>query len=262
MLDDLKRLLNEKSIRFHRTGNRLRCFPHVVNISVQHGLRALGCGSKKSDIDLQLGEAGRASGNAESDADDPPAHPRSLFPAARSLIAKARQSGLHREEFAQILEECIKNQTFGEGVEPSGKQLLRDVDTRWSSIFLMIDRLLSLYPAVQLLMQKHDPGALLSDKTLDVLADIREFLAIPHSVQELLSAENTPTASLVLRAYTELIDILKEAQSALPRISHGIQAAISALEEYMGYTRQTHVYALAMSTSLSSHACVRCRHSR
>ncbi|KAI0355006.1 hypothetical protein OH77DRAFT_1404202 [Trametes cingulata] len=250
MLDDLERLLNERGIRFHRTGNRLRCFPHVVNISVQHGLRALGCGSKKSDADAQVGEPECAGGDAESDFDATPAHP-----PVRSLISKARQSGLRREEFAKIVEECVKNRMFGEEIRPSGKQLLRDVDTRWSSIFLMIDRLLSLYPAVQLLMRKHDPDALLSDKTLDVLADIREFLAIPHAVQELLSAENTPTASLVLQAYTELIDLLKHSQSTLPRIGHGIQAAISALQEYMAYTRQTRVYALAMSTCFPPGAC-------
>ncbi|KAI0365534.1 hypothetical protein BV20DRAFT_1038887 [Pilatotrama ljubarskyi] len=288
MLDDLERLLNEKGIRFHRTGNRLRCFPHVVNISVQHGLRALGCGSSKPD-DTQADGGVSAESNHENSArapqssesslradpsdpvldlydvstdpelndalQDDPEYMAALFSnplrAARTLIAKARQSGPRREEFAKILTECIRNEMFGEGIEPSGRQLLRDVDTRWSSTFLMLDRLLSLYPAVQLLMRKHDPDALLSDKTLDVLADIREFLAIPHAVQELLSAENAPTASLVLRAYTDLIDILKDARSALPRVGHGIQAAISALEEYMAYTRQTRVYALAMSKSIN-----------
>ena len=97
-------------------------------------------------------------------------------------------------------------------------------------------------------MQQHDPDVLLTDKTLDVLTDIREFLAIPHSVQEVLSSENTPTASLALPAYATLIEILKGAQTKLPRIAHGIQASINALKEYMAYTRQTRVYALAMGT--------------
>ncbi|OSD08725.1 hypothetical protein PYCCODRAFT_1356822 [Trametes coccinea BRFM310] len=245
MLDDLERLLAAKGIPFHRTGNRIRCFPHVVNISVQRSLRALdptdpSFDAYDPDIEGDLNAA------LSSDPDYADALLQNPIKAARTLIQKARQSGQRREEFERIVADCVRNGTFGEGLEPGGTQLLRDVDTRWSSTFLMIDRLLSLYPAVQLLMSKHDPDALLSDKTLDVLSDIREFLAIPHAVQELLSAENTPTASLALPAYAELIDILKGAQEKLPRIRHGIQAAISALEEYMAYTRQTRVYALAM----------------
>ncbi|CDO71217.1 hypothetical protein BN946_scf184863.g12 [Trametes cinnabarina] len=309
MLDDLERILTAKGIRFHRKGNRIRCFPHVVNISVQRGLRALGCGSKQSELAEPGSSAGLGEGvgneagpgtdievplHVEAQAPHDPNDPdftvyeaeldgdnneallcdpdyadilsQNPIRAARNLINKARQSGQRREEFEAIVTDCIKNQTFGEGVNPSGTQLLRDVDTRWSSTFLMIDRLLSLYPvkgscmswlefpsdaffikAVQILMRKHDPDALLSDKTLDVLSDIREFLAIPHTVQELLSAEHTPTASLVLPAYAELIEILKGARAKLPQLGHGIQAAISALEEYMAYTRQTRVYALAMA---------------
>ncbi|KAH9895281.1 ribonuclease H-like domain-containing protein, partial [Cubamyces lactineus] len=213
MMDDLERILKEKGIPFHRMGNRIR-------FDIYTAIR-------------------RDPAYAQALSENP-------VKAARTLIAKARQSALRREEFESIVSDCIKNKTFGEDAEPSGTQLLRDVDTRWSSTFLMLDRLLSLYPAVQLLMQKHDPDALLSDKTLQVLSDIREFLAIPHAVQELLSAEDTPTVSLALPAYANLIEILKGAQQKLPRISHGIQAAISALEEYMAYTRQTRVYALAM----------------
>ncbi|KAL7282477.1 hypothetical protein ACG7TL_003948 [Trametes sanguinea] len=284
MLEDLERILSEKGIPFHRKGNRIRCFPHVVNISVQRGLRALGCASKKPSGAEAIGTAAEqhsehadephfetalAQEETSAEPGDPvfdeedlaidpdfndalqqdPEYEAALsknpVKAARELINKARQSGQRREDFDRIVSECIKKKTFGDDT-PSGTQLLRDVDTRWSSTFLMIDRLLSLYPAVQLLMRKHDTAALLSDKTLDVLQDIREFLAIPHAVQELLSAENTPTVSLVLPAYAELLEILRAAKSALPRISHGIQAAITALEEYMAYTRQTRVYALAM----------------
>ncbi|KAI9061181.1 hypothetical protein FKP32DRAFT_1576752 [Trametes sanguinea] len=242
MMDDLEKILKEKGVRFHRMGNRIRCFPHVVNISVQHALRALGCSAKKSDTPPVESRA------SSSDNEYADALSQNPVAAARELVKKARQSGLRREEFEQIVSDCIENGTFGEDSDPGGTQLLRDVDTRWSSTFLMLDRLLALYPAVQILMRKHDPAVLLSDKALDVLADIREFLAIPHSVQELLSAENTPTASLALPAYATLIDILKGAQKKLPRIAHGMQAAIYALEEYMAYTRQTRVYALAMST--------------
>lgn len=89
---------------------------------------------------------------------------------------------------------------------------------------------------------------LLSEKELDVLTDIRGFLLIPHRVQELLSGDQTPTASMVLPAYEELLDLLKLARSKYPKIAHAIDASVSVLEQYLRYTRQTRVYALAMGT--------------
>lgn len=88
---------------------------------------------------------------------------------------------------------------------------------------------------------------LLTNAQLQVLLDIREFLHAPHSVQELLSAEQTPTISQALPAYERLLTLLELAASSFPKISHAIQASIAALRQYMRYTRQSRVYALAMS---------------
>lgn len=92
---------------------------------------------------------------------------------------------------------------------------------------------------------------LLSAKELEVLQDIRQFLRAPHLVQELLSGEQTPTASRALPAYERLLDMLKLARAKYPKIAHGIDASILALEQYMRYTRQTRAYALAMGTITS-----------
>ncbi|OJT10844.1 hypothetical protein TRAPUB_12620 [Trametes pubescens] len=169
---------------------------------------------------------------------------------ARQLISVCRVSGQRREEFKNTIIEGNEAGSFGEGVELPKSQLLRDVDTRWSSTFLMIDRLLELYPAVQNFMKKPNYEELachlLSEKELDVLVDIRGFLLIPHRVQELLSADQTPTASMTLPAYEELLELLKLARDKYSKIVHGIEASISVLEQYLRYTRQTRVYALAM----------------
>ena len=52
-------------------------------------------------------------------------------------------------------------------------------------------------------MPKYDEIAhlALDDDTIRVLVDIRRFLYIPHVVQELVSAEKTPTLSIVLPMY-------------------------------------------------------------
>lgn len=146
-----------------------------MNISVQHGLRALGCGPKKSDT-ARGGDDTSTMAVGDAEPDDICAEPAAVFPvdpsdapsftdytvstdaffnnalqddseyelalsenpikAARNLVNKARASGPRREEFERIVADCIKDGTFES--EPGGTQLLRDVDTRWSSTFLIL----------------------------------------------------------------------------------------------------------------------------
>lgn len=81
---------------------------------------------------------------------------------------------------------------------------------------------------------------------LVVLADIRKFLQVPHVIQEIVSAEKTPTLSLVVPMYEQLIEMLRDLQIKLPKLAHAIQASISKLEEYMEKTRSTPMHIFAM----------------
>ncbi|KAJ6509621.1 hypothetical protein DFH09DRAFT_942511, partial [Mycena vulgaris] len=76
--------------------------------------------------------------------------------------------------------------------------------------------------------------------------DIRRFLQVPHIVQEIVSAEKTPTLSIVLPMYEKLIVMLRDLAKDLDVISHAINATIKKLEEYLGKSRRTKMYALAM----------------
>lgn len=76
--------------------------------------------------------------------------------------------------------------------------------------------------------------------------DIRRFLFIPHTVQELVSAEKTPTLSIVLPVYERLIIMLKNLRQELPQLAHAITASINKLEEYLAISQRTKIYALAM----------------
>lgn len=164
------------------------CFPHVVNISSQHGLKAL-CGDEPdvsviappvmapyqphvsdpmlptaaADVDLN------PSSNPELIADMAYANALEgdVIAAARTLVAKCRASGQRRERFSKIIAEGNKADNWpksqdGVSVRIDDLQLLRDVDTRWSSVFLMIDRLLYLYPVSsrRSLGSPHQPRAL------------------------------------------------------------------------------------------------------
>ncbi|KAJ7468180.1 hypothetical protein FB451DRAFT_1039951 [Mycena latifolia] len=137
--------------------------------------------------------------------------------------------------------------TPGDGENPPPELLrivglLKDVDTRWSSIFLMIDRVPELYQAIDAFLQLEK----YSDNRLQVLRDIRQFLQVPHVVQELVSAEKTPTLSIVLPLYERLIIMLRDFKRQLPKLGHAISAAIRKLEEYLALSRRAPIYASAM----------------
>lgn len=66
--------------------------------------------------------------------------------SARSLVSACRASGQRREDLESTIEDG--NERGGWGTPPSLLRvvgLLKDVETRWSSTFLMIDRVLELY---------------------------------------------------------------------------------------------------------------------
>ena len=68
---------------------------------------------------------------------------------ARQLVTACRASGGRRAELREVIKEGNRIHAFGDKPLPE-LQLLRDVDTRWSSTFLMINRVLTLHPVWRL----------------------------------------------------------------------------------------------------------------
>lgn len=74
--------------------------------------------------------------------------------AGRTLIASCRASGNRRSDFKKVIATGNKENTFrvlGDNdrettVQIPEVQLLKDVEVRWSSTFLMLDRLLHVWP--------------------------------------------------------------------------------------------------------------------
>ncbi|KAJ7181343.1 hypothetical protein C8R43DRAFT_870106, partial [Mycena crocata] len=216
--------------------NILRCFPHVINIAVQTALKVLSDLPDFADFYWAV---------LQSD----------VVALARTLVTACRASGQRRDDFEEvILQGNIAGGwpvTPGEPPEPIRVVgLLKDVDTRWSSIFSMLDRVLELYPAIDefLKLEKNRDIAYhaLSELELAVLRDIREFLQVFHLVQELVSAEKTPTLCIVLPLYERLIIMLRDLKRKIPKLSHAITASIRKLEEYLALSRRAPIYALAM----------------
>ena len=85
-----------------------------------------------------------------------------------------------------------------------------------------------------------------------MLQDIHQILEVPHTAQELLSAECTPTLSLSLPVYEILIEQWKLLRVTIPELAHYIDIGIAKLKEYIGQARKSQIYALAMGMHLSS----------
>lgn len=64
----------------------------------------------------------------------------------RNIVNALRKSDIRRKGLAETIEEGNNSPGGWNGEKLRVLQLLRDVETRWSSTFLMIDRVLELYP--------------------------------------------------------------------------------------------------------------------
>jgi hypothetical protein len=187
----------------------------------------------------------------------------------RGCVTASRASGERRTRFAVVIKTGNSGKTFipvvygpaSTPIEPANLAyvllreviLLLEVETRWSSTFLMVDRFLERYLAIERFFQQNALTHLLpTHYELYVLGHIRSILAVIHSIQEVASAEKTPTLALVVPLYEELLDYLYEAKVEYPELAHALAAAIEKLTEYLRFARATSAYALAMGTCLGA----------
>ncbi|KDQ21135.1 hypothetical protein BOTBODRAFT_49837 [Botryobasidium botryosum FD-172 SS1] len=225
--------------------NNVRCFPHVINIAVTAGIESLTVTTPEFSAKYP-----RYAKILEEN----------IIAKARAVVTACRTSGQRRADFRATIEDGNKHGTFKDTLRLL--QLLRDVNTRWSSLYLMIERLLYLYPAVGCFLdqskQRSIAGIALDSDQLRVLRDIQTFLQVLHTVQELLSAQNTPTLAFVMPLYESLIDMLKALRAKLPGLAPAIMATVSKLEEYVLNSRKSRIYALATSECHKSSVTVIC----
>lgn len=120
-----------------------RCFPHCVNIAVQTVVDEL----QTNPVDPILNTAA-----SEADVPHLTRYASALnadpIGKSRDLVTTCRSSGGRRKELQTIIAHGHATGSWmqEEGHEIPSVQLLRDCKTRWSSTFLLIDRMLLLYP--------------------------------------------------------------------------------------------------------------------
>ena len=127
------------------------CFPHVVNLAcgaIISELKKITQEKSEYNFDYIINIQGWSSYFDALETD--------LIGRVRKLVAACRVSSQRRQDLQRIIKEGnVSGEWIGKVIlprsgDPDGYlrplQLLRDCETRWSSIFLMIDRFLYLYP--------------------------------------------------------------------------------------------------------------------
>jgi hypothetical protein len=188
----------------------VRCMAHAMNLSAQKILSVLD-----KDTDPINEEALARDRTIEHTPNTPPANDfdpteecdaavAKIFRIARKIIAKIRKSNL----LTEALEDILKKKCM-----PVLKLIL-DVRTRWNSTHFMVQRLLKLRPAIDILCVREPAlyrlNLLLDDfdwKWLGILDEVLEVYARPTT---LVSGDTYPTLAYQLPQYWQLALKLRE----------------------------------------------------
>jgi hypothetical protein len=153
MLQFLEKLFLEREIvSFNAKDNRIMCFPHTINIAVQHVLNKMSSVKAPDNDDddddfedledLIDADEGRGFGQSfeAACAQDPIAR-------LRKIVMTIRSSGQRRMAFISWIVSGNQSGLFVLQNEPNDippRQLLRDVRTRWDSTYLMLKRCIEM----------------------------------------------------------------------------------------------------------------------
>ena len=150
MLEHLESLFEEREIfSFDAKDNRIMCFPHIINIAVQHVLKKMSkveAPDNEDDsedlIEKSNADEGRGFGQTfeAACAQDP-------IDRLRKIVMTIRASGQRRDAFNAWIDTGNMSGLFVINncpVEIEPNQLLRDVVTRWDSTYQMIKRCIEM----------------------------------------------------------------------------------------------------------------------
>lgn len=129
----------EMLMRFDAVDRRIPCFPHIINICVTHTIKAYSDADFGAVSDSWVGALSSAVVDKGLYLEALTMDPISL---GRDIVRIVRSSGQRRVGFRDSIINGNANQWYtGNPIEIPVVELLRDVRTRWDSVYIMINRL-------------------------------------------------------------------------------------------------------------------------
>ena len=152
-LKAFEKLLIKREIDFHHKNNRIMCFPHVINICTTHVIEGFTDPLLVDDTD-EFTPRHRPEDPGFQTLED--AITRDPIALCRGTIRAIRASGQRRDRFDETIQDGNARNWFKDPDDETKdykvpqKQLLRDVKTRWDSVYLMIKRFRQCRPVCNL----------------------------------------------------------------------------------------------------------------
>ena len=139
MMQALKTILARREIEFDANDRKIMCFAHVIDLCSGRVIRA----ASEDNLDEDEDDSS-SSGTGDTVASDPIA-------LARAVVRTIRGSGARRDYFQETINKGNEKGWFKQGKLPETiklkpLELLRDVRTRWDSVFYMLHRLHEMRP--------------------------------------------------------------------------------------------------------------------
>ncbi|KDQ10898.1 hypothetical protein BOTBODRAFT_88067, partial [Botryobasidium botryosum FD-172 SS1] len=210
-----------------------RCFPHIIHLSVTAILACV--------TDLKNAEGSMSQWEPTENATE--GIQRDVISIARVLVRTIRASGLRREEFEEVVGQVYPD------MRPI-LELLRDMPIRWSSTYLMLQRVLRLREAIEVFLA-HPANAIFDKYKLPPaewgsLEEMVEILEYPHQAQQVLSMETVPSLAMAIPAMEALLFQWEALSAKKPHLSPMILAGHAKICEYYAVMRRSKTYVFAM----------------
>ncbi|KIK12451.1 hypothetical protein PISMIDRAFT_120879 [Pisolithus microcarpus 441] len=176
-------LWQEREIKFNPIEHQIPCFPHILNICVNHILHTY-MNADFADVPSTwtnaLGEVVHKEDYVEAVAWDP-------VSICQNIVHVIRASGQQRKAFHDMIVIGNANQWFTEDpTEVPTMELLRNVKTWWDSAYFMINRMRALHLAIDRFLSlprgSNDElsGLRLTALEWEVLQDLEVVLEVTH----------------------------------------------------------------------------------
>jgi hypothetical protein len=157
-MKELESLFEKRGIEFDSNDNRIRCYPHIINICVQHIVSSsttVDARNFDDETEDEEDDGGYVGGTGdhiddrwydESEMEEWLENvKRDPVKRARKLVRMVRSSGQRREGLSAMIKTGNQTGVFkddkGNSVEIRDLQLVRDVRHRWSSLYAMLERI-------------------------------------------------------------------------------------------------------------------------